>query len=104
MACHSHGDAKEKGDVTMVPFNHFLGLAGVGALIAFTAGGTPTHAGESSQSVGSAPPQASLLTDCHTLRRAISRRACVARLSREEQVDVAEKRISEPQAQAGLEH
>jgi len=88
----------------MVPFNHFLGLAGIGALIAVTTFGPPARAGESSQSARSAPPQASVFTDCHQLRRAISRRACMARLSREEQVDVAEKRISDPQAQAGLEH
>ena len=88
----------------MFPFTHILGLAVAGALIAFTAVGIPAHADDSSQSAGSAPPQASVFTDCQHLRRAISRRACVARLSREEQVDVAEKRISDPQAQAGLEH
>jgi hypothetical protein len=75
----------------MAPFIHILGLAAAGALIGFTTFGTPARAGESSQSAGSAPPQASVFTDCRQLRRAISRRACVARLSREKQVDVAEK-------------
>jgi hypothetical protein len=76
----------------MFPFTHILGLAAAGALIAFTAVGTPAHADETSQSAGSAPPQASVFTDCRHLRRAISRRACVARLSREKQVDVAENK------------
>ena len=65
----------------MVPFG----------LIAFNAVGTRAHADETSQSAGSAPPQASVFTDCQLLRRAISRRACQARLLREEQVDTAEK-------------
>ena len=76
----------------MRPFESFLSLAGVGALIAITTFGTPARAGESSQSAGSAPPQAPIFTDCHQLRRAISRRVCVARLSREKKVDVAENK------------
>jgi hypothetical protein len=88
----------------MASFTHIVGFAAAGALIAITAVGTPTHAGESSQSAGSAPPQASVFTDCHALRRAISRRGCVARLSRQEQVDVADKGISDPRTQAHLEH
>ena len=75
----------------MIPSTQIIGLAAAGALIAFTAVVTPAHAGESSESAGSAPPQASVSTDCQHLRRAISRRACKARLVREEQVDVAEK-------------
>ena len=74
----------------MAPFTHILGLAGVGALIAITTFGTPARAGETSQSARSAPPQASVFTDCKLLRRAISRRACQARLSREQHVDTAE--------------
>ncbi len=76
----------------MVPFTRIIGLAAAGALIAFTAVGTPAHAGESSKSAGSALPQASVFTDCQLLRRAISRRACQARLWREEQVDTAENK------------
>ena len=76
----------------MVPSTQIIGLAAAGALIAFTAVGTPAHADESSQSAGSAPPQASVFKDCQLLRRAISRRACQARLLREEQVDVAENK------------
>ena len=48
----------------MVPFTRIIGLAAAGALIAFTAVGTPAHADESSQSAGSALPQASVFTDC----------------------------------------
>ena len=76
----------------MAPFTRIIGLAAAGALIAFTAVGTPAHTGESSQSAGSAPPQASAFSDCKLLRRAISRRACQARLWREEQVDTAENK------------
>ena len=76
----------------MAPFTRIIGLAAAGALIAFTAVGTPAHADESSQSAGSAPPQASVFTDCQVLRRAISRRACQARLWPEERVDTAENR------------
>ena len=56
----------------------------VPVLIAFTAVAAPAHADETSQSAGSAPPQASVFTDCQLLRRAISRRACQARLLCEE--------------------
>jgi hypothetical protein len=76
----------------MVPLTRIIGLAAAGALIAFTAVGTPAHAGESRQSARSAPPQASVFTDCQLLRRAISRRACQARLRWEEQVDTAENK------------
>ncbi len=76
----------------MVPLTRIIGLAAASTLIAFTAVGTPAHADESSQRAGSAPPQASVFTDCQLLRRAISRRACQARLWREEQVDTAENK------------
>ena len=76
----------------MAPFTRIIGLAAAGALIAFTAVGTPAHADESSKSAGLAAPQASVFTDCQVLRRAISRRACQARLWREEQVDTAENK------------
>ena len=76
----------------MAPFTRIIGLAAAGALIAFTAVGTPAHAEESSQGARSALPQAPVFTDCHALRRAISRRACHARLWREEQVDTAENK------------
>ena len=76
----------------MAPFTRIIGLAAAGALITFTTVGTPADADESSQSAGSAPPQASVFTDCHVLRRAISRRACQARLWPEERVDTAENR------------
>ena len=76
----------------MAPFTHILGLAAAGALVAFTTFGTPAHADKSNKSAGSALPQASVFTDCQVLRRAISRRACQARLWREEQVDTAENK------------
>jgi len=73
-------------------FTRIIGLATAAALIAFTAVGTPAHADESSKSAGSAPLKASVFTDCQVLRRAISRRACQARLWREEQVNTAENK------------
>ena len=83
----------------MAPFTRIIGLAAAGALSAFTAVGTPAHAEESSQSAGAALPQASVFTDCQVLtvfsikkRRAISRRACQARLWRDEQVDTVENK------------
>jgi hypothetical protein len=75
----------------MVPFIRIIGLA-VAAPLSLLPAGTPAHADESSQSAGSALPQASVFTDCQVLRRAISRRACQARLWREEQVDTAENK------------
>jgi hypothetical protein len=76
----------------MAPFTQIIGLAAACALIGFTAVATPAHAEESSQSAGAALPQASVFTECHALRRAISRRACQARLWREERVDTAENK------------
>jgi hypothetical protein len=38
----------------MVPFTRIIDLAAAGALIAFTAVGTPAHADESSKNAGSA--------------------------------------------------
>ena len=76
----------------MAPFTRIIGLAAACALITFTAVSTPAHAQESSQSAGAALPQASVFTDCHALRRAISRHACHVRLLREEQVDTAENK------------
>ena len=71
----------------MVPFTRIIGLAVAAPLSLLPAVGTPAHADESSKSAGSALPQAS-----QVLRRAISRRACQARLWREEQVDTAENK------------
>jgi hypothetical protein len=76
----------------MVPFIRIIGLAVAAPLSLLPAVGTPAHADESSKSAGSALPQASVFTDCQVLRRAISRRACQARLWREEQVDTAENK------------
>ena len=75
----------------MDPFTRIIGLAVAAPLSLLPAVGTPAHADESSQSARSAP-QSSIFTDCQVLRRAISRRACQARLWREEQVDTAENR------------
>ena len=76
----------------MVPFIRIIGLAVAAPLSLLPAVGTPAHADESSKSAGSAPPQASVFTECQLLRRAISRRACQARPWREERVDTAENR------------
>ena len=76
----------------MIPFIRIIGLAVAAPLSLLPAVGTPAHADESSKSAGSALPQAPVFTDCQVLRRAISRRACQARLWREEQVDTAENK------------
>jgi hypothetical protein len=44
------------------------------------------------QNLGQVAPHAPTLTDCRLLKRAISRRACQARLWREMQVDTAENK------------
>jgi hypothetical protein len=76
----------------MVPFIRIIGLAVAAPLSLLPAVGTPAHADESSQSAGSALPQASVFTDCQVLRRAISRRACLARAGDEVHIDTAENK------------
>ena len=69
----------------MLPLNRILTLTAAGALVALTAASSPARAEDSAQgrhqpiltAVGQADVQ---MVECHLQRRAISRRACQARL------------------------
>jgi hypothetical protein len=83
----------------MFPLTRILNLTAACALVALTAASIPARAEESAQDQGPVDPRASILTDqdalqqigeCHLLRRAISRHACVANLWRGENMDTAE--------------
>jgi hypothetical protein len=73
----------------MFSLTRILTLAAASALVALTAAGSPARAEEPAQ--GRHKPI--LTTDeCHLQRRAISRRACQARLSDEMHIDTAENK------------
>ena len=87
----------------MFPLARIASLAAAGALVALTAASIPARAGELTQNAGQVGSQAPAVTtvgppdlnsgqigECHQLKRAISRRACQARLWREMNVDTAE--------------
>ena len=76
----------------MSPLTRILSLTAAGALVALTAASIPARAGELTQNLGQVAPHAPTLADCRLLKRAISRRACQARLWREMQVDTAENK------------
>ena len=64
----------------MTPLTRIPSLAAAGALVALAVAGSPALAEEPAQkqaSVGTHTPQ---VTQCGTLKRAIARRACQARL------------------------
>ena len=75
----------------MAPLTRILSLAAACALVVLTAS-TPARAGEFAQkqaSVGTHTPQ---VTQCGMLKRAISRRACVARLEQDTPVKTAQNK------------
>ena len=75
----------------MVTLTRILSLAAACALVVLTAS-TPARAGEFAQkqaSVGTHTPQ---VTQCGMLKRAISRRACVARLEQDTPVKTAQNK------------
>jgi hypothetical protein len=76
----------------MFPLTRILSLTAAGALVALTAASIPARAGELTQNLGQVAPHAPTLTDCRLLKRAISRRACQARLWHKMQVDTAENK------------
>jgi hypothetical protein len=76
----------------MFTLSRILGLAAAGAFVAFTAASIPARGDESAKSLEPAGPHAPILTECHMLRRAISRHACQARLWRIEQIKTAQKK------------
>lgn len=81
----------------MFPLTRILTLAAAVTLAALTAASGPARAEESAQgrhqpiltTVGQADLQ---MGECHLQRRAISRRACQARLWREMHIDTAENK------------
>jgi hypothetical protein len=75
----------------MFPLTRILSFAAAGALVAFTAASVPGRADESAQNLRPMPQQ-SALAECHLLRRAVSRRACQARLWRGVRIDTAESK------------
>ena len=79
--------------------NCFLGFATASAL-ALTVASTPSFAGDPPEVLGLVGPNDPIVTtpnslqmgECHLLRRAISRRACHARLQGEVHIDTAENK------------
>lgn len=84
----------------MFALNRTLSLVAAGALVALTAAGISARADQLARNQGPvwpheatlAVPNAQQVGECHLLRRAISRRACQARLLPSEQIDTAEKK------------
>jgi hypothetical protein len=73
----------------MFPLTRILSLAAAGALVALTAASIPARADESAPDLGQVGTHDRIFAECHLLKRAISRRACQARLRREEYIDTA---------------
>jgi len=76
----------------MSSLTRILGLIAAGALVAVTAANFPARSGESGQGPAAVGVHAPSLTECRLLKRAISRRACQARLWREAPVETAENK------------
>jgi hypothetical protein len=76
----------------MSSLTRILGLIAAGALVAVTAANFPARSGESGQGPAAVGAHAPSLTECRLLKRAISRRACQARLWREAPVETAENK------------
>jgi hypothetical protein len=74
----------------MAPLTRILSLVAAGALVAFTSGSIPARSDDSAQNLGAVGPHEPSATECHLLRRAMSRRACQARLWRGLHIDTAE--------------
>jgi hypothetical protein len=75
----------------MLSITRILSLVAAGALVAVIAANIPARSGESGQRQAAVGLHAPSLTECRLLKRAISRRACQARLWREAPVETAEK-------------
>ena len=76
----------------MFPLTRILGLVAAGALVAVIAANIPARSGESGQGQAAIGLHAPSLTECHLFKRAISRRACQARLWREAPVETADNK------------
>ena len=86
----------------MFPLTRILSLAAAGALVALTAASIPARADESAPNLGPVGPHDSIFPECHLLKRAISRRACHARLWREEHIDTAREQVTDSQRKEPL--
>ena len=76
----------------MFSLTRILGLVAAGALVAVIAANIPALSGESGQRQAAVGLHAPSLTECRLLKRAISRRACQARLWRDAPVETAENK------------
>ena len=77
----------------MFPLTRLLSLAAAATLVALIAANIPVRADDPDQRLGPVgQPHEPVVTDCHLLRRAISRRACQARLRPVEHVESAESK------------
>jgi hypothetical protein len=81
----------------MFTLTRILSLAAAGALLALTAVSIPASAYESAPNLGPVVPHDPILAECHLLKRAIARRACQARLRREEYIDTAPEQATDSQ-------
>jgi hypothetical protein len=75
----------------MVPLTRILSLTAACALVVLTAV-TPASAGELAQKQASVGTHTPGVTQCGMLKRAISRRACQARLERGAHINTAENK------------
>ena len=76
----------------MFSLTRIQSLVVAGALVAITAAYIPARSGESGQGPAAIGLHVPSLTECRLLKRAISRRGCQARLSREAPVKTAENK------------
>jgi|SoimicMinimDraft_4_1059732.scaffolds.fasta_scaffold06167_1 hypothetical protein len=77
----------------MFPLTRPLSLAAAAALVVLTTFSVPAHAGEAAVGSDRATSfDGSANGNCALLKRAISRRACQARLQRELHIDTAENK------------
>jgi hypothetical protein len=76
----------------MRPVSRIVTFAAASILAVLTTASLPSHAKDPAQSPSTVWRHAYTFADCHALKRAISRRACQARLMREMEVDTAQKK------------
>jgi len=75
----------------MFQLTRISNLAGVAAIVALAATSLPARADEVDQNSRTVAPRSSVFDECQVLRRAIARRACDARLERDQLNDAAEQ-------------
>jgi hypothetical protein len=75
----------------MFQLTRISNLAGVAAFVALAATSLPARADEADENWRTVAPRSSVFDECQVLRRAIARRACDARLERDQLNDAAEQ-------------